>query len=126
MPAPNNDSKVLIVDDFGDTAKILVEMFDHLRVATDSANTPEQAFSKVNEHRYQLVIADSRMPKVDGVSLLKQIRRSSPGTKVAVMSTFNSGNTHKISVADGIDYYLPKPIKLKHLQEMLDELSLKL
>ncbi len=123
---PKHESKVLIVDDFGDTAKILVEMFDHLRVTTDSANTPEQAFTKVNENQYKLVIADSRMPKVDGVSLLKQIRQSSPETKVAVMSTFDSGNTHKISVADGIDYYLPKPVKLKHLQQMLDELSLNL
>jgi CheY-like chemotaxis protein len=123
---PKHDSKVLIVDDFGDTAKILVEMFDHLHVTTDSANTPEQAFTKVNENEYKLVIADSRMPKVDGVSLLKQIRQSNPETKVAVMSTFNSGNTHKISVADGIDYYLPKPVKLKDLRQMLDELSLNL
>lgn len=62
------NAKVLIVDDFGDTAKILVEMFDHLNVATESANNPEQAFAKVAGHRYQVVIADSRMPKLDGVS----------------------------------------------------------
>lgn len=120
------DSKVLIVDDFGDTGKILVQMFDHLNVATESTNNPEQAFSKVIEKHYQLVIADSRMPKLDGVSLLKQIRESSPGTKVVIMSTFNSGNTQKMVTADGIDYYLPKPVKLQHLQQMLTELALKL
>lgn len=119
------DSKILIVDDYGDTAKVLSEMFDHLHVHTDAAESPEEAFIKVKTHNYELVIADSRMPKVDGVSLLKEIRASSPTTKVAVMSTFDSGNTHKLVVADGIDYYLPKPVKLKHLQQMLEKLSLK-
>lgn len=121
-----DESKVLIVDDFGDTGKILVQMFDHLHVKTESVNNPEQAFSKVSENQYKLVIADSRMPKLDGVSLLKRIRQSSPSTKVAVMSTFDSGHTQKMVVADGIDYYLPKPVKLQHLEQMLTELALKL
>ena len=120
------DSKVLIVDDFGDTGTILVQMFDHLNVVTESVNNPEQAFSKITEKKYKLVIADSRMPKLDGVSLLKRIRQSSPGTKVAIMSTFDSGHTQKMVVADGIDYYLPKPVKLQHLEQMLAELALKL
>ncbi len=38
------DSKILIVDDFGDTGKILGQMFDHLNVTTESTNNPEQAF----------------------------------------------------------------------------------
>lgn len=121
-----DESKVLIVDDFGDTGKILVQMFDHLHVKTESVDNPEQAFSKVSENSYKLVIADSRMPKLDGVSLLKRIRQSSPTTKVAVMSTFDSGHTQKMVVADGIDYYLPKPVKLQHLEQMLVELALKL
>lgn len=120
------DSKVLIVDDFGDTGTILVQMFDHLNVATESTNNPEQAFSKIGEKNYRLVIADSRMPKVDGVSLLKRIRQCSPDTKVVIMSTFDSRHTQKMVVADGIDYYLPKPVKLQHLEQMLTELSLKL
>jgi CheY-like chemotaxis protein len=122
----NSDKKVLIVDDFGETAKILVEMFDHLQVQTDSAENPEQAFLKLTEHEYRLVIADSRMPKVNGISLLKQIRQSSPNTKIALMSTFNSANTQKLVQVDGIDYYLPKPVKLQHLEKMLSDLSLKL
>ncbi len=120
------DSKILIVDDFGDTGKILGQMFDHLNVATESTNSPEQAFSKISENHYKLVIADSRMPKLDGVSLLKQIRQCSPDTKVVIMSTFDSRHTQKVVVADGIDYYLPKPVKLEHLRQMLTELALKL
>ncbi len=120
------ESKVLIVDDFGETGKILVQMFDHLNVATESTNSPEQAFSKISENNYELVIADSRMPKLDGVSLLKQIRRCNPETKVVIMSTFDSRHTQKVVVADGIDYYLPKPVKLQHLRKMLTELSLTL
>lgn len=120
-----SDTKILVVDDFGDTGKIIVEMLGHLDISTESVNNPEQAFLKVKENSYRLVIADSRMPKLDGVSLLKRIRQSSPDTKVAVMSTFDSGQTHKLVVADGIDYYLPKPVKLQHLQQMLTELQIK-
>jgi DNA-binding response OmpR family regulator len=110
------------VDDFGNTAKILVEMLDHLHVPTDAADNPEQAFLKIKENEYRLIIADSRMPKVDGVSLLKQIRQFSPTTKVALMSTFDSTRTQKMVAADGIDYYLPKPVKLSELTKMISVL----
>ncbi len=120
----SSNKKVLIVDDFGDTGKILVEMFDHLRVPTESVDNPGDAFEKVSKHQYRLVIADSRMPKLDGVSLLKRIRERWPDTKVAVMSTFNSSNTQKLVVADDIDYYLPKPINMKHLEDIARDLAL--
>ena len=123
---PSQNKKVLIVDDFGETAKILVEMFDHLHVSTDSVDSPDKAFLKLNESSYSVVIADSRMPKVNGVSLLKQIRQTNPETKVVLMSTFDSGRTQKMVAADGIDYYLPKPVKLQHLEKMITDLSLKL
>lgn len=42
------------------------------------------------------------------------------------MSTFDSVATRKLVAADGIDYYLPKPVKLQHLEAMIKELSLKL
>jgi DNA-binding NtrC family response regulator len=120
----SNNKKVLIVDDFGDTGKILVQMFDHLNVPTESVDNPGDAFEKVAKHQYRLVIADSRMPKLDGVSLLKRIRERWPATKVAVMSTFNSGATQKLVAKDDIDYYLPKPINMGHLEKITRELAL--
>jgi DNA-binding response OmpR family regulator len=121
---PEEQKNVLIIDDFGRTGKILVQMLDHLNVSSDSVESPDQAFQMVSENHYRLVIADSRMPKVNGVSLLKQIRKSNPDTKIAVMSTFDSGQTKKIVVADGIDYYLPKPVTLEQLEKLIRDLSL--
>jgi two-component SAPR family response regulator len=120
---PDHDKKILIVDDFGNTAKILVEMLDHLHVASESVENSEQAFLKLRECDYDLVIADSRMPKVNGVSLLKQIRRTKPATKIALMSTFDSAGTQRMVATDGIDYYLPKPVKLSHLEKIIADLS---
>lgn len=119
---PNRDKKILIVDDFGDTAKILVEMLEHFHLSAESADGPEQAFLKLQENEYDLVIADSRMPKVNGVSLLKQVRDSCPNTKIALMSTFDSVNTQRVVTSDRIDYYLPKPVKLSHLERIINDL----
>jgi len=120
---PNQNKKILIVDDFGKTAKIIVEMLDHLNVASESVENSEQAFLKLRECDYDLVIADSRMPKVNGVSLLKHIRQTKPATKLAIMSTFDFGGTQRVVAADGIDYYLPKPVKLSHLEKIIADLS---
>lgn len=120
---PDRDKKILIVDDFGKTAKIIVEMLDHLNVASESVENSEQAFLKLRECDYDLVIADSRMPKVNGVSLLKHIRQTNPATKLAIMSTFDFGGTQRVVAADGIDYYLPKPVKLSHLEKIIADLS---
>ena len=118
--------KVLIVDDFGETGKILGEMFDHLHVETESVTNSEEALAKIDDNIYELVIADSRLRKVSGVSLLKRIREKNPETKVAVMSTFDTPKTQRLIISDNIDYYLPKPVKLKHLQQMLSDLRLEL
>ena len=120
---PNQNKKILIVDDFGKTAKIIVEMLDHLNVASESVENSEQAFLKLRECDYDLVIADSRMPKVNGVSLIKHIRQTNPATKLAIMSTFDFGGTQRVVAADGIDYYLPKPVKLSHLEKIIADLS---
>ena len=102
--------------------RFIVEMLDHLHVASESVENSEQAFLKLGECDYDLVIADSRMPKVNGVSLLKQIRQTKPATKIALMSTFDSAGTQRMVATDGIDYYLPKPVKLSHLEKIIADL----
>ncbi len=119
----HRNKKILIVDDFGSTGKVLVEMLDHLHVSSESVENAEQAFLKIGECDYDLVIADSRMPKVNGVSLLRQIRQTHPATKIALMSTFDSIGTQRMVASDGIDYYLPKPVKLSHLERIIADLS---
>jgi|WetSurMetagenome_2_1015567.scaffolds.fasta_scaffold1294631_1 two-component system, NtrC family, response regulator PilR len=120
---PNYGKKILIVDDFGSTASILAEMLNHFHVNTESAGGPEEAFLKLRDNEYDLVIADSRMPRVNGVSLLKQVRHCCPNTKIALMSTFDSVSTQRVVAIDGIDYYLPKPVKLSHLERIIADLE---
>lgn len=117
---------VLIVDDFNESADALMQMFEHLDIGVAKADSAEEALKQIEQCKFMLVIADSRLKDRRGEKLLKEIRTKHPDTRLAVLSTFNTANTQQVVITDKIDYYLPKPVKMKHLEEMIASLGLKL
>ena len=83
--------RVLIVDD-----EPIVRRFISLclqgRYITEEAEDGEKALSKAVRRQYDCVITDVQMPRMDGLSLLEEIKKRAPRTAVIVMS--GAGEEH--------------------------------
>ncbi|MFH2044231.1 MAG: response regulator transcription factor [Pseudomonadota bacterium] len=107
--------KILIVDDENSLLKQLQQIFESQRYTVETATDGEDAFDKLFATSFDLIILDIMMPKVDGLTVLKEIRKA--GIKTPVLMLTAKGDVEdKIKGLDlGADDYLPKPFSSDEL-----------
>jgi DNA-binding response OmpR family regulator len=107
--------KILVVDDEPDLLEQLRETLTSQKYDVDTADDGELALDKLFDTVYDLVILDIMLPKIDGLSILKEIRKANIDTPV-IMLTAKGTVEDKIKGLDyGADDYLPKPFAIAEL-----------
>lgn len=75
-----------------------------------------EALQKFSRHGWDLVITDIRMPKMSGLDVLKEIRRSSPHTPVILITAYGTVNTAVEAMKEGATDFIMKPFSLEDLE----------
>ncbi len=119
----NKSATVLLVDDEQFIRSILARIvaragYDHSEAANGVA-----ALEALRATRYDYVIADIRMPKMDGIDLLKEIKLHWPDTRVILITAYAGRHGHEEAVAAGADGYISKPFRTDEIVSSLDALQ---
>ena len=102
---------VLVVDDEEPLRQLLsVILRDHGYEAR-AVGTAEDALKELAARDYDLVLTDVRMPRIDGLTLLRRIQALQPGLTVVVMSAYGAHDTAIAAMKAGAYDYLSKPFK---------------
>jgi signal transduction histidine kinase/CheY-like chemotaxis protein len=112
LPAAN----ILVVDD---EVNVLVTVTAILRqegYTVDSAEDGESAIRAIRGGNYDLVLTDLRMPGVDGLQVLEEVRNTSPNTVTVMMTGYGSVSTALEAVQRGAYEYLLKPAEVADLK----------
>src|SRR6185369_39509 len=80
-----------------------------------TARDGEEALARCQARGFDVVVLDVRLPKSDGVMVLKQLRRSWPETKVILMTAFADVAQAVAALKEGAYDYLTKPFDLDEL-----------
>ena len=114
------DRLVLIVDDDADTREMLQSLLQFMvGVRSNQAEDGEVALRRVAEERPDLVLLDLRLPKRDGVEVLRQMK-ADPATAaipVIVLTTGALPSDREVARAAGCDDYLDKPFHVATLEK---------
>jgi len=111
---------VLVAEDHPINQKIILKQLNALQIeadiAADGAEAVEMAFSKA----YDLVLMDTRMPRVDGLEATRLIRERErrTGTRIPIVAlTADAQADHRDKcIAAGMDDFLTKPMRIEDLQ----------
>lgn len=107
--------RVLIVEDEVRLAATLQDLMDLDGYAADVCHDGESGLDNALSGIYDVVILDVMLPKMDGFSVLRQLRASGSAVPV-LMLTARSELSDRVSGLDqGADYYLTKPFEPKEL-----------
>lgn len=109
-------SRILIVDDDPLIRGSLYELLKGQRFEVEMASDGLEAMDRLKRQPFQLVIADWKMPQVDGMSLLAHIRSQHPDTNVVLITGFGSINSAVEAMRQGAFDYLTKPIQPEELE----------
>lgn len=115
---------VLLVDDndFERRAlgKLLNKSFSNILI--EETNDGIQALEILKKETIKLLITDIKMPLIDGVELVKQVRRFEKKTKIVVVSGYDDFEYAKELLPYGVSDYLLKPINLVELKDSIRSL----
>ena len=108
--------KILVVDDELGLCAGLQEGLRREGYQVDAAHDAAAALQLAGRGLYNLVISDVKMPGMDGLELLAQIRARSRDTLFILMTAFGTVGNAVEAMRLGAYDYLPKPIDLKRLR----------
>ncbi len=94
MPArqlPSPHSRILLVDDNANGLSARRCVLEELGHRITTASSAAEALEHVASHRFDLMVTDYKMPKMDGVELITRVRKQSPETAVILLSGFVDG-----------------------------------
>jgi DNA-binding response OmpR family regulator len=107
--------RVLLVEDFKQLARMLRQGLEEEGFAVDVAHDGEDANVKARGTEYDVIILDLMLPKIDGLTLLKQWRRDGLKAHVLVLTARSSVEDQVTGLDLGADDYLTKPFELEVL-----------
>ncbi len=109
-------STILIVDDEKNTREGLQKFLEGLNYEALTAANGEEGLKAYTQEKPDLVLADIRMPGMDGVTLLEKIKSHNPSAKVILMTAYGSVEDAVKAIKKGAFYYLTKPVNLEELE----------
>jgi DNA-binding NtrC family response regulator len=102
-------SRILIVDDEEKLRHILQLMLERQGFETAQAANGEEALQLINKYNFSMIITDLKMPVMDGMTLLKEIKKIDPDYPVIVLTAFGSIESAADAMEEGALYYFTKP-----------------
>jgi CheY-like chemotaxis protein len=112
-------SKVLVVDDDDKIRILLLDTLSALGYNTIGAKDGEEALSLLEEQKPDLVISDIKMPKLNGLSLLRNIKNKNPKIPVVMITGYNFTYTKDQALESGADGFLIKPFRIGKIEELI-------
>lgn len=112
---------ILIIDDEEDLSFIISDMLESYGYSTDTAKDSDEAFEKLSDNTYHLLLLDINLPGSSGFELCKELRKVS--TVPVIFASARTSETDRITGFDlGGDDYLPKPYSMKELLSRVNAL----
>jgi DNA-binding NtrC family response regulator len=114
-------AEILIVDDDQSIAAAFERFLAHEGHGYAIASNAEEAFKLVGERGPDLVVMDIRMPGVDGLQTLQELRRRYPDVHVVMMTAYGTSQTSIDAIRAGAFEYLTKPLDLDQLRAVIQQ-----
>ncbi len=117
------DKCVLVIDDNDHWLEMTKTMLEDNGIACDTCNDSAQVFTMMRDKEYSLVITDMKMPGLNGLELLKLMRKSRVGNSQSVpvvVSTSSGEETREELIAEGFDECLFKDFNTEELVKLVN------
>ena len=110
--------KLLLVEDDFDLNETVKEFLENF-YEVESVFNGEEAINKVYENNFDVIILDVKLPKIDGFSVSKEIRKHK-NTPIIFLTSLDSEKDVEKGFLSGGDDYIRKPFSLKELKLRID------
>jgi len=108
-------AKLLIIDDEKSIRKTLREILEYEKYQVDEAADGTEGLSLIEKNKYDIILCDIKMPKMDGIEVLEKIMEKTSDTPVVMISGHGNIETAVEAVKKGAFDFISKPLDLNRL-----------
>ncbi|PYJ07685.1 MAG: response regulator [Verrucomicrobia bacterium] len=121
MAASKTKKKILIVDDDPQILELYSALLQEAGYHVDRAENALAAIAAVVVRAPDLILADIRMPIVDGVGLVRELKNHSDSRHIPVVAVtgYDSPGSREAALQAGYDGYFAKPIDARRFPEQI-------
>jgi two-component system, OmpR family, response regulator CpxR len=110
-----NPINVILVDDEEEYVTTLSERIQMRGFNSHIAHDGEQALKMIRENFYNVMVLDLRMPGIDGMTVLKAVKKTHPDIQVVMITGHGGDLDRKAALDNGAFAYMEKPVELEVL-----------
>jgi signal transduction histidine kinase/AmiR/NasT family two-component response regulator len=115
------DCRVLLVDDEADAREMAQVALNSLGATVHVAGSGAEVLERLKTQRYDVLVSDIGMPDMDGLMLIREIRKTHPSSDLpaVALTAFAMESDRQRGMEAGFQGYVTKPISLRRLSEAL-------
>ena len=115
--------RILIVEDEKELCDTIAKSLHHAGYEVDTCYDGVEAMTIIQEEAFDLIVLDLNLPGMDGMDILKELRKKNEDTKVLILSA-RSQIADKVEGLDaGANDYMEKPFHLQELEARIRSLT---
>ena len=113
--------KYLLVDDEKEFVLTLSERLETRNLGSAVAYNGEEALSIMETDAPDVMVLDLKMPGIDGLEVLRRVKREKPATEVIILTGHGSDQEERLAMELGAFAYLNKPVNIDVLAETMKQ-----
>jgi len=110
---------ILIVDDEKNICLTLAQALEVMGVKTDTALDGEEALVKLEKKEFGLILLDLRMPGIDGMEVLRRVRKIRPDIRVIILTAHGTIESAVEAMKLGAVDFIQKPFSPDEIRELV-------
>jgi len=114
-------AKILVIDDEDSMCNFMEIMLSKEGYRVDTAVSGREGLSLLQDHSYDLVIADLNMPEMSGIDVLREAKRLNNDQDLIVMTAYASVDTAIEAMKQGAADYITKPFKVDEIKLAIEK-----
>jgi DNA-binding NtrC family response regulator len=107
--------KLLIVEDDKKMREALHQIMRNEGYIVESAQSGEEALRRVKEKGFDMVLSDIKLPGIDGIEVLKAVRKYKPDISVVLITAYGTVDSAVRAMKEGAEDYVTKPFDMEEI-----------
>jgi DNA-binding response OmpR family regulator len=111
---------ILVAEDDRNIAKLIKEIIERKGNSAVIALDGDEAFKVFSSVKFDLIITDLKMPRIDGISLIKMVRERNKEIPIIIITAYGSEKNRALAENFGVTRILSKPCSIVEITQAIE------
>ena len=113
---------ILIAEDDINIAKLIKEIVERKGNTAVTTVDGDEAFKVFSSIKFDLIITDLKMPKIDGMTFIKMVREKNNSIPIIIITGYGSEKNRALANSYGVNKILSKPCSIMDITQAIDSI----